>query len=236
MLEPTDLYIAPVPTLCTPLLTHVEVAPAQFNCAHLGQQMVTLTVSDIWASTYTCQTTVLIQDQTAPILACNTETSIFLPNNSAVVEVQPSLLLAGSYDNCGTVEYALSQSQFDITDLGLNTVTVSATDFSGNTASCTATVQVLMTSGGVEAAVSEGFSARIWPNPSTHLLHINVQHSMANAVVQMGIFDANGRLLLNKNATSDHTIWDIKDLPSGSYFLKIFNQFGQNTIISWNKI
>lgn len=48
----------------------------------------------------------------------------------------------GSSDNCGNLNYSLSQDTFTCADLGANSVTLTVTDDSGNQASCTATVTV----------------------------------------------------------------------------------------------
>ena len=49
----------------------------------------------------------------------------------------------GSTDNSGFVTLTLSQNTFDCSDLGPNTVTVTATDPSGNTDTCTAVITVV---------------------------------------------------------------------------------------------
>ncbi len=49
----------------------------------------------------------------------------------------------GSSDNCGTPSLSIDKTSFDCTNLGTNTVTLTVTDASGNTASCSATVTVM---------------------------------------------------------------------------------------------
>jgi hypothetical protein len=49
----------------------------------------------------------------------------------------------GSTDNCGIANYAVSQSAFDCSNVGPNNVTLTVTDASGNSSSCTAIVTVL---------------------------------------------------------------------------------------------
>ena len=48
----------------------------------------------------------------------------------------------GSTDNCGIADLQLSADEFDCSDLGVNTVTLTATDVNGNTAICTVDVTI----------------------------------------------------------------------------------------------
>ena len=48
-----------------------------------------------------------------------------------------------SFDNCGIADISVSQSEFDCMDLGINIITLTVTDFSGNIDSCTSTVTVV---------------------------------------------------------------------------------------------
>ena len=60
----------------------------------------------------------------------------------AIATIAPGDIDDGSSDNCGTPTLALDVISFDCTNLGDNTVTLTATDAAGNTHSCTATVTV----------------------------------------------------------------------------------------------
>ena len=59
-----------------------------------------------------------------------------------LTETYLSLLGAGSTDDCACTTWTSSQSMFDCTDLGSNPVTVTVSDASGNTATCSTTVTV----------------------------------------------------------------------------------------------
>ena len=48
----------------------------------------------------------------------------------------------GSSDNCGIATTTLSKTDFDCTNVGANTVTLTVTDDNGNVSTCTATITV----------------------------------------------------------------------------------------------
>ena len=50
---------------------------------------------------------------------------------------------AGSSDNCGIATIALSQTAFDCSNVGANTVTMTVTDVNGNVNTCTSTITVV---------------------------------------------------------------------------------------------
>src|SRR5690606_4639653 len=59
-----------------------------------------------------------------------------------VTGVQTCALPICSTDNCGIASMTLDISSFDCSMIGTNTVTMTATDDSGNTSTCTSTVTV----------------------------------------------------------------------------------------------
>lgn len=80
-------------------------------------------------------------DTEDPVAVCQ-NISVQLDENGEVV-VSGSDVDGGSSDNSGSFTISLSQNTFDCSDLGANVITVTVTDPSGNTASCTATITVM---------------------------------------------------------------------------------------------
>ncbi len=82
----------------------------------------------------------LFTDATAPVAICKTAT-VTLVNGSATITIAD--INNGSHDECSSVTLALSKTQFDCSNIGANTVTLTVTDATGNTATCNATVTVV---------------------------------------------------------------------------------------------
>lgn len=80
-------------------------------------------------------------DNEDPVAVCQNFTASLDENGEVVVSGDD--VDGGSTDNSGFVTLTLSENTFDCTDLGPNTVTVTATDPSGNTDTCTAIITVV---------------------------------------------------------------------------------------------
>jgi len=80
-------------------------------------------------------------DTTDPVAVCQNFTAQLDANGEVIVEGAD--VDGGSTDNSGFVTLTVSPNVFDCSDLGPQTVTMTATDPSGNTDTCTATVTVV---------------------------------------------------------------------------------------------
>ena len=111
-----------------------------FDCTNLGANTVTLTATDGSSNDHSATATVTVVDNTAPVAVAQ-DITVFLDANG-----QASITTAdvdnGSSDNC-TFTLGLDITSFDCTNLGANTVTLTATDGSSNDHSATATVTVV---------------------------------------------------------------------------------------------
>ncbi|MEZ4916775.1 MAG: HYR domain-containing protein, partial [Chitinophagales bacterium] len=121
-------------------INSISIDKTNFTCADLGANTVTLSVSDNKGNTGTCTATVTVLDTLAPTVMCQNVTVQLDVFGQA--SITTSNIDNGTTDNCGTPTLSLSQTTFDCTNLGANTVILTATDASGNTDSCTATVTV----------------------------------------------------------------------------------------------
>jgi hypothetical protein len=121
-------------------IANLSVSQTAFNCSHVGENEVTLTVTDVNGNTSSCTSTVTIVDNIAPIAICQNAT-VQLDENGAVTVV-PDDVDGGSADACGIATRVVIPNTFGCTDIGANTVTLILTDVNGNSSSCTATVTV----------------------------------------------------------------------------------------------
>ncbi|MEZ4874702.1 MAG: HYR domain-containing protein [Flavobacteriaceae bacterium] len=116
----------------------------EFDCSDLGENQVEVTVTDDSGNTATCTATVNVVDITDPILVCM-DATVELDENG-MAEVTPDLFIdtAASFDACGITITAVDVTDVTCDDIGTSiTVTVFASDASGNLASCTATLTVV---------------------------------------------------------------------------------------------
>ncbi|HLP51394.1 MAG TPA: T9SS type A sorting domain-containing protein [Chitinophagales bacterium] len=111
-----------------------------FSCAELGANTVTLTVADYSGNATTCQATVTVVDNTAPVANCKNVTAVL---NGNTVSVTATDVDSESSDNCGVASVSIDNGTFTCANLGANTVTLTATDASGNSSTCQATVTVV---------------------------------------------------------------------------------------------
>lgn len=101
----------------------------------------TLTVTDANDCPKSLSTTVLVLDQTAPVLVLK-NAAVDLDNNG-LVSISPALFDNGSFDFCGIANWTVTPNSFNCNQIGQNTVTITATDLSGQSSSGTAIVTVI---------------------------------------------------------------------------------------------
>ena len=128
----------------------LSVSPNVFYCNQadgVTAYPITLTVQAN-GQTSTCETTIIIQDNTAPVAVCNDTTIVFLDQTgNATITVAD--VDGGSFDNCsGILSTSISgQTSFTTADIGFypatdQLVTLTVQDSNLNTATCSPAVLV----------------------------------------------------------------------------------------------
>lgn len=118
----------------------ITISDTTFNCAMVGDHIVTVTVTDVNGNTSSCDITVTVADSIPPAALCQ---NIFIElDANGMATIQASDIDNGSFDNCGSINTAVSMSTFTCNNLGNNDVTLTITDANGNTSECTAVVTV----------------------------------------------------------------------------------------------
>jgi len=125
-------------------ITAMVVSPNTFSCSQLGNNSVTLTVTDDEGLSSACNATVTVEDRTPPVMICNNHTVYLDITGKGVLTT--SDLNNGSSDNCAGLFMYLSKMQFSCSDIGSPVqVTLYGTDASGNSSFCTSLITVLDT-------------------------------------------------------------------------------------------
>lgn len=112
-----------------------------YNCTNVGSNTVTLIVRDNSGNQRTCTSTITVVDNTAPNTVCQSGVNIYL-NGTGNATVGTGQINSGTSDNCGIATLSVSPSSFNCSNVGPQTVTLTATDINGNTSSCNTTVTV----------------------------------------------------------------------------------------------
>ncbi|MRT17745.1 HYR domain-containing protein [Vitellibacter sp. q18] len=121
-------------------IASLSVSPSTFDCTNIGSNSVTLTVTDVNNNSSICNATVTVVDTIDPVAVCKDITVTLDASGNATITADD--VDNGSNDNCSLVTLSVSQTTFSCADVGTNSVLLTVTDFSGNTATCNATVTV----------------------------------------------------------------------------------------------
>lgn len=122
---------------------HVNFSASEtsFDCDDLGTHNVFLTVTDNNQNSNSAAAEVTIVDNISPSAQAQNLT-LYL-NEDGIVSLDPEDLDNGSSDNCSSnIEFSASQTLFDCSDLGGNTVVFSIEDEQDNTSSINVSVEV----------------------------------------------------------------------------------------------
>jgi len=119
------------------------VSPDTFDCEDKGENTVTLTVTDTNDLSSQCEATVTVIDNLPPTAVCNDITITMVNEVYSLTASDIDGIAAGSTDNCGIVSKTFSFEAVDC-DPANNTGTLTLTDGSGNSSTCTATVHATL--------------------------------------------------------------------------------------------
>ncbi|MDN3725260.1 HYR domain-containing protein, partial [Aequorivita sp. SDUM287046] len=112
-----------------------------FDCSNVGDNTVTLTVTDVNGNVSTCTTIVTVEDNVAPIANCVAPFTIQLDANGTA-SITAADIDNGSTDACGIASATIDITDFDCSNVGDNTVTLTVTDVNGNVSTCTTIITV----------------------------------------------------------------------------------------------
>ena len=161
---PADITVETDPGLCSSLVTIPDLTYTD-NCSNnvitwimtgdntdsdtgqIGQYTfnpgtttISYTVTDEGGNTDVCSFNVIVEDNTPPTALC--KDTIIQLDGFGDATISEDAVDNGSDDECGTITFSTDINNFDCSNLGANTVTLSVTDGSGNSATCQAIVTV----------------------------------------------------------------------------------------------
>lgn len=172
---------------CTSI-TEYSLSQTSFDCTHIGENTVTLTVTNANGFPSTCEAIVTIEDITPPNVI--TQNIIVDLNANGTVSILNNAIDNGSTDTCGSLSFSTSRTSFDCSDIGDNTVTLTVSDGSGNEAYQNAIVTI------VDATPPTVVTQNI-----TVSLDTNGSVSIAEDAVNNGSSDSCGGLTFNTDIT-----------------------------------
>jgi large repetitive protein len=188
-----------------------------FDCTNVGNNTVTLTVTDNNANVSTATTTVTIEDNVAPIASAQPITAQL--DASGNVTITAAQLDNVSNDACGIASLSLDKTTFDCTSVGPNTVTLTVTDNNGNVSSASATV-----------TVEDNVKPNVITQPITVYLDENGLASITEDAVDNGSSDACGPLSFDTSITN----FDCNNLGNNSVELTVTDSNGNSDTKSAN--
>tara|TARA_R110002096_G_scaffold126532_3_gene273614 strand:+ start:38871 stop:45752 length:6882 start_codon:yes stop_codon:yes gene_type:complete len=122
-------------------ISSISINRGLFTCSDVGANTVILTVNDNKGNTSTGTAIVTVLDTVSPLVNTNNVTVYLDSSGSGSIKVFD--IDNGSSDNCGVSFFNLDQSDFDCSDIGVNTVNLTVFDINGNSSTGPATVTVI---------------------------------------------------------------------------------------------
>jgi hypothetical protein len=120
-------------------IASTTLSQLDFDCSHVGENMVTLTVTDNNTNVSTVDAMVTVEDNISPTVITQ---NYVIDLANGVANIIPNDIDGGTFDNCDFT-LAIDLDSFTCDDIGDHTVTLTATDASGNTSSNTAIVSII---------------------------------------------------------------------------------------------
>src|SRR4029453_8521280 len=103
----------------------------------VGPTTVTYTATDGAGNTATCSFTVTVVDNTDPVISgCPSNITVYTGSGATTCDATASWTAPTASDNCPGVSLGSNPNPGDTFPLGPTTVTYTATDGAGNTATC----------------------------------------------------------------------------------------------------
>ncbi len=188
-------------------IASLALSQTAFDCANVGANNVVLMVTDVNGNESTANAVVTVEDNVDPSAVCQNLTVQL--DASGFASIEAIQLDGGSTDNCSVSSLSIDQSNFDCTNVGENTVELTVTDASGNTATCNAIVTVLEP---LELPTAEIASSLVLTDNGNVVI-------FDNGPVSLGL--PTSVVLTASLSTSNYAVasyqWSYRDVPDGLF-------------------
>ncbi len=200
-----------------------------FNCSNIGANNVVLTVTDSSGNTDTCNATIIVEDNLAPVINCPANETVVFDNGQTYYTL-PDYIIDDSVeaiDNCfNPVSITQTPAAGTQLNLGDHTILFETQDSFGNASSCSLIITVEEELGFADFKFEKGIS--IFPNPSSNIITII---SKFEPITSIEIFDISGkRIYLENELISESFNIDISNFYQGIYFVSINYQVTKKII------
>ncbi|TVZ52464.1 LamG-like jellyroll fold domain-containing protein [Dokdonia sp. Hel_I_53] len=184
----------------------IAIDITSFDCSNVGSTTVTLTVMDAAGNSDTCTATITVEDNEAPIITCPADETVSVDQGDQYTI--PNYTLSFQ-DNCSAT---INQSPAAGTTIGagVQTITFTATDPSGNTSDCSFDLTVDET---LSVKDQPAIKVSVYPNPVTDILMIDT----ATPVEKVDVYALSGQKVFS--TTSSQV--EMSTLSTGIYFVHI---------------
>ncbi len=201
-----------------------SVDKTEFTCADIGENTVLLSYSN-GSDSGECEINVVVKDLLPP-QPVTKDITVAL-NAEGRVTISPAMIDIGTTDNCSQVQLSLDKSSFGCKEIGENTVTLTATDVLGNTATATAVVTV---TGDCNSNPLEEKYIFVYPNPTQGEFQFYVPPGFD--LYRAELYDMRGRNILIKDFPQGTTNYnmDITGLEEAVYTLKLSTNKGMKIV------
>lgn len=167
-----------------------------------------------------CSFDITVIDETAPFfIGCPGDFEVNQEGNSTVTLDDFTAIVSAS-DNCSEVTIVQDPVGGTVVDQNtVQTITLTATDESGNESICTFDITVLSSLSVDDETLENVIS--IYPNPARDI--VTLTNTGVQPITQITIFDSNGRILhaiSNTNSIAERQL-DISSYATGVYFVQI---------------
>jgi len=196
-----------------------------YTCDDIGMTFTAqVFASDASNNASTCMAEITVVDALAPVLTCP-EGGPVMTDPDTQVYTFPDYFATGeasAVDNCTDVaDIVTTQDPAPGTEVGIsagNVVTITATDASGNTSTCTFEVDVQVL--GIEENELNA-AITMYPNPANN--QVTISNGSNIALNQAVIYDTNGKLIntIDLRAMQSEQVIDVAALASGIYMIQI---------------